>query len=74
MILVDTETREAGKTVVEVKGNRLRLKTDLVVLFGTLLNVKGLETLLEDALEISKRPEMQKMIKDTFEEGSVNHD
>ena len=74
MILVNTETGEAGKTVVEVKGNLLRLKTDLVVLLDTFLNDKKLEALLEEALEISKIPEIQEILKDAFEEGSVNHD
>ena len=66
MILVDTKTREAGRTAVEVKGNLLRLKTDLVILLSTFLNDKELEAVLEDALEISRNPETQKMIKDEF--------
>ena len=66
MILVDTETREVGRTVVEAKGNLLRLKIDLIVLLGTFFNDKRLEALLEDALEISRNPETQKMIADAL--------
>lgn len=74
MILVDTKTRDEGKMALRLSGNLSQLRTDLVLLLNTFLENEELECVLSEALAMYKNPEIRELLKDAFEEGSVNHD
>lgn len=74
MILVDTKARDEGKMALRLSGNLSQLRTDLVLILNTFLENEELECVLSEALSMYKNPEIRKLLKDAFEEGSVNHD